>query len=119
MAVHARLARHRLALFGCVSIAVPPDRPCPAGRDHHRLQVIVPGEALRHRLIRGGIEVHLLAGHRAAGDEVLERLPGERCRLPMAVVAGLSLRRHVDREQAHDLGPEADRVAVDDLEPRL
>jgi hypothetical protein len=39
--------------------------------------------------------------------------------MPLAIVASLSLLGRVDPEQAHDLGSEPHRIAVDDLKPWL
>ena len=101
-----------------IPFAVSAEGPSPVGRHHHRLQVILAREALRHGMVVAGVVVYLLADDRPASDEVLQRLLRQRSRMPFPVVAGLALLRGVDAEQSYELRAELNGIAIDDLKAR-
>jgi len=68
--------------------------------------MLVLQQGLRHWAIFSRGVVDLFAGNRPAGDEVVQRLLGERAWMPLTFITGLALLRRIDAEQPHELRPE-------------
>src|SRR5215813_5525235 len=102
MSMHANLPGGRLPLLWCVALAVAADGPSPARSNHHRLQIIVAGEALGNRAAAPGVVLDLAAVPWTTSDEILKRLLGQRSGMPGTVIGGLTLLGRVDPEQPHE-----------------
>src|ERR1700722_3139967 len=101
--------RHVLVAEGSIG-------PSPAGRDHQRLKVVLAGNADRNGAVIPMVIVDLVTRHRAAGNETDESLCRQRTRIPVAIIARLSLLGSVDAEQANTLTPKLYGVAIRDSE---
>ena len=112
MRVNADTARCRPSLGVNVLIAEGSMGPRPAGTYHHRLEVVFASKAGRDRSVMLVVIVDLATRHWAAGDETDESLGRQRTRIPVAIVARLSLLGSVNAEQADALATELHGIAV-------
>ena len=90
--------------------------PCPAGTYHQRLEVVLASKADRNRTVVLVVIIDLVTRHGTAGDESDKSLGRQRARIPLVIVARLSLLGSVDAEQTDALTTELYGVAIRDRE---
>ena len=91
--------------------------PRPTSTYHQSLEVVPASKADRDGTVILAVIVHLVTGHRAAGDETDESLCRQRAGIPVAAVARLPVLGSVDSEQADALTTELHGIAVRYREP--
>jgi hypothetical protein len=83
MRVNADASRCRPSLGVNILVAEGCIGPRPAGTDHQRLEVVLPGKADSDGTIVLVVIVNLVTRHWAAGDESDERLRRQRAGIPV------------------------------------
>jgi len=114
MGVDADTARCSPSLRINILVAERGIGPRPTSTYHQSLEVVPASKADRDGTVILAVIVHLVTGHRAAGNETDESLCRQRARIPVATVTRLSFLGSIDAEKTDELPAELHGIAVRD-----